>query len=581
MKNASLPLSSVAWHMCFMRKASVAMDAGEWDSWFETMTTGQAEIEDEQLPKLRCSCCVRAVMAILESAPDTRDASRDSWRAVVDLIDKVLAAEWLKECGDSFIAEVEAVRAMALVGVHMHHSDPKVLAQAEAFKRSLATSASKNSTATTMYFAKILTQCSAGVQLSVAISEVTVAMEKVAGWTDDLESALATCKSLPDLPAEGFLSKDFDVTVPHAAKVADICAKLVALLSASTDRFQSENQQKIACLKEFQLKVALSIKSSLTRRVFLKVPSLQCAIAWSVNGCLFESNAQVDTHMVALAAAKSAVAVKNAFAKHVGSELTKCLLDYMASLGRFLGSLEKFCKWVRDAENDQNSASLAIFKADEFSEHVKWFHEHQQQQHEASADQTSSHRFMFQLAGLHEDAPSWVSQMKAWLFKWCQGRLVARLSSSQEFAHMVLQKDVETKTICNIPVCGTVDADEDVNLVRDGSRELASICCTVCFHDDFKEEFDFGSGKVDMASLCCSSIYLPAARYTAAVIHASEKVSSSASIASLVQTQNVDQMKQSSGQSRTECSSQLLGITKRWIEAGMFHFLLTYNVLYL
>ena len=567
MKNASLPLSAVAWHMCFMRKANVAMDAGEWDSWFDTMTTGQAEIEDDQMPKLRCSCCVRAVMTILESAPDNRDASRDSWRAVVDLIDKVLAVDWLNKCGDSFRAEVESVRAMALVGVHMHHSDPQVLAKAEAFKRSLATSASKNSTAPAMYFAKILTQCSAGVQLSVAISEVTAAMEKVAGWTDDLESAVATCKSLPDLPADAFLSKDFDVTIPHAPKVADVSAKLGALLTASTDKFQSEHQEGIICLKKFQFKVASLIKSSLARRVFLKVPSLHSAIVWSVTGCQFESNAQFENHMAALAAAKSAVGVKSAFAKHVGTELAKCLQDYMASCGRFLGSLENFCKWVRDAESDQKSASLAIFKADEFADHVKWFHDHQQHD-EASADQTSSQPLMFQLAGLHQDAPSWISQMKAWLFKWCQGRLVARLSSCQDFVHMVLQKDVETKTICKSPVCGTVDADEDIKLVRDNSRELASICCTVCFHDDFRQEFDFGSGKVDMESLCCANIYLPAARYAAAVIHASEKVSSCASIASLVQTQNVDQLKQP-GQSRTECSSQLLSMTKRWIEAGM------------
>lgn len=52
-----------------MRQTSLAMDAGEWDTWLQEMDAGHGEVTTPDLASLRSTCTVRAVHQILDSAP--------------------------------------------------------------------------------------------------------------------------------------------------------------------------------------------------------------------------------------------------------------------------------------------------------------------------------------------------------------------------------------------------------------------------------------------------------------------------------------------------------------------------------
>ena len=100
--------------------------------------------------------------------------------------------------------------------------------------------------------------------------------------------------------------------------------------------------------------------------------------------------------------------------------------------------------------------------------------------------------------------------------------------------------------------------------------EFAAVACTVGFDGSVTEAFDFGDVKVDLASLCSSRIFLPAARHTAALLVSGSKVAARTSnLTSSLTSQSVEQVKhnvQSEG-SRTESAANFLSAIKRWVEA--------------
>jgi hypothetical protein len=120
----------------------------------------------------------------------------------------------------------------------MHHSSAENRGLAETFRKKTQSPAKL-----TMHFGKVLAQSPAGLQLSAALCEVLAAQEKLSGWEDDLKGAMEVHRLLPDFVQDGFLTKDFDIVVPMAAKVGEIQSKLASLLSASTDKFQSDNKK--------------------------------------------------------------------------------------------------------------------------------------------------------------------------------------------------------------------------------------------------------------------------------------------------------------------------------------------------
>lgn len=552
MIGAGLKVSAIAWNVSFMRQTAVPMESGEWDAWFEAMDSGHPELDDGVLGKLRCTCTVRAVQFILESAPDRKEQCQDAWRAIVDLLAKVSACGWFEKCDAPFQEEVQGLRAMSVVGTEMHHSSAENRGLAETFRKKTQSPAKL-----TMHFGKVLAQSPAGLQLSAALCEVLAAQEKLSGWEDDLKGAMEVHRLLPDFVQDGFLTKDFDIVVPIAAKVGEIQSKLASLLSASTDKFQSDNRKDIDLLKELQIKIAGMIREALSRRVFHKVPSLAAAIQWCVNGCVMQpnaSNADWDCHVNAIIAAKSMVVPRTQFAKHVGPDLAKSLGEFASDFSKFLTAAEQFCCWLKDSQDGKNSESLSVFQAEAFVEFTKYFHP-------VSAD---GGLFTFAFTEIHPDGPSWAREMKSWLSKWSQQRVSAKLSSCKNFVGLVLQEGISASEICLESVTGSVDGDEEPASIRSSNRELSSVACTVCFHADLKHEFDFGDTKVDLQSLCAASIYLPCARYTASVRVVSEQMLTSST---LMQSQNVEDMKQP-GVSRTESAVNLMTVLKRWTQAG-------------
>ena len=149
---------------------------------------------------------------------------------------------------------------------------------------------------------------------------------------------------VPDLSEESFLSKNFDIVIPHSAKIADITSKAWLLAQSSTDKFKTENQCAFDSLKDLQKKVAVEIHSAVCKRVFSKVPSLAQAMAWAHAGCP-KDYAEPLSHINLIVAAT----VRSQFSKFVGSELARSLTDFMNDFLKFLVALEGFCNWKADA----------------------------------------------------------------------------------------------------------------------------------------------------------------------------------------------------------------------------------------
>lgn len=552
MKAAGMAVSRNGWALSFVRQVSTPMDAGEWDDWLQAMADGHDQISHDDLRDLRCTCTVQAVLSLLQTAPERREQCQDAWRAMSELVEKITNAPWFEDCDQRFHEEVDGVGAMALVGSEMHHSSAELQEKAEQFRKKLQNPSTKAS----MHFSKLLTQSTAGVQLSAAICEVLAAQEKISGWTEDLSSAYDAYNSLPALLQEHFLNKDYDIVVPSSAKVAEIQTKLGALLTASTGKFQSDNSDVFGKLTAFQSTIAGRLKSALANRVFCKFPALADAICWCMNGPTIGSNAVFDGHISAIVAAKSAVGVRTQMAKWVGTDLAKSLNDYSSDFGKFLVAMENFCRWFRDAEEGgKNAGSLSVFLDEKF---LEWTHYFQ--------DSLLKEPLKFNVGDMREKGPEWSEQMKTWLYKWSQKRVTASLSSCKSFVGFVLQEDVEIDQLCREPVTGSVDADEEFSSIRSSIRELANIACTVCLDKSSLTEFDFGESKIDLQSLCAASIYLPAARYTVAVLQVVEKMLK-CSMKTALHSRSVDDIK-TPGSSRTESASNLLGMSKRWIEAG-------------
>lgn len=544
---SSLCVTPAAWHVVFMRQCSLPMESSEWETWLEAMAEGHSKVETEDLAKLRCSCTVRAVQSIFDSAPDKREQCQDAWRAVVDLLEKVCKSEWFSKCERAFQEEVSSMKATVEVGSLMHHSTLESQKVADAFKKKLQ-SPSKG----TMHFNKVLSTSAAGMQLNTAICEVLAAQEKVSGWTADLNSAVEQLEALPQLLQDHFLNKDFDVVVPFASKVSDIQNKLGSLLQNSTDKFRSENETSFDRLKDLQQRVAVMIKTALAKRIFCKVPSLADALSWIVNGCTKGTVLDAENHLKAVQAAKSAVIVKTQFAKYVGPDFAKSLSDYIADFAKFFAVVDGFCNWLHDAEKDKQSASISCFQADAFVEWTKHFHE------------LTKGQFVFSISDAHADGPKWVNDMKVWLSAWSEARVTTKVASCQGFVNLVFQDDMDVEKICVESVTGAVDADEEMQSIRSAIREFSGVACTVCFHQDLKADFQFGETRLDLQSLCAANIYLPAARYTTALLGDCQKVAKCNSMQ--VQNLTTEEIKNSGG-SRTECATNLLATMKRWVQA--------------
>ena len=555
---SGLKVSQVAWNVVFMRQLSVHMEASEWESWLEAMQEGNAHVEEADLAKLRCTGTVRAVQSILDSAPDKREQCQDAWRAIVDLLDKVCKSEWFSDMHNAFQEEVSDMRHAVLVGSQMHHSKVESQKAADDFKKRLHATSKTGS----MHFNKVLSTSAAGLQLSNAICEVLAAQEKVPGWTMDLLSAMDQLNSLPTMLQDHFLNKDFDVIVPSASKVVDIQTKFGSLLQTCTDKFQSEHQISFANLKDFQEKTAHMIKTALNKRLFCKVPSLAASIAWVTNGCATGSLPEVDNHVKAIQAAKSLVSVRTQFAKYVGPDLAKSLTEYTADMQKFLAACDGFCNWLREAEADKKSVSISCFQSDVFVEWTKYFHESTR----ADPAATAALAMVFSVSDLHEDASKWMHDMKVWLAAWSQNRVTTKVASCQNFVSLLFQDGLTIDKICQESVLGSLDADEEPESIRSAIREFSHVACTVCFHDALRADFQFGETKIDLQSLCAANIYLPAARYTTAVLAGCDKIVACTSIAKHAQSQNMDEFKKSGG-SRTESASSLLAMFKKWLQA--------------
>lgn len=423
-----MAVSHTGWHVAFMRQVGVHMDAGDWDDWLQAMDDGHDKIDAGDLQQLRCSCSVRAVLALLHTAPEKREQCQDAWRALAELVRKISHASWFQDCDQRFQEEVDAVEAMVLVGSEMHHSSADLQEKADQFRKKLQNASTK----ATMHFSRLLTQSTAGVQLNAAICEVLAAQEKIAGWTEDLTSAYDAYCSLPALLQENFLNKDFDIAVPSTSKVAEIQTKLGALLVAAADKFQSDNKDVFDKLTKFQTTIAESLKSALAKRVFCKFPALEDAMSWCMKGPISESNAVFDGHLSAISASKSAVGVRTQMAKWVGTDLAKALSEYSSDFGKFLGAMENFCRWFRNAESDKSSCALSVFLDEKFLEWTRYFQ-----------DSLLKEPLKFTLNDLHEKGPEWRVLMKTFLYKWSQQRVITSLSSCKNFVGFVLRENVE------------------------------------------------------------------------------------------------------------------------------------------
>ena len=550
MIGAGMTVSMVAWHTAFMRQVTIPMEAGEWDAWLVEMEAGHAQIAEDDLKTLRCSCAVRAVMSLLEATPDTKDQCRDTWQAILSLIDKILVTNWFNASPKAFQEEMVNVRSMFVLGVQMHHSNQEEQGKAEAYKKTFQTSPSKSS----LYFSKLLTQSSAGVQLGVAVSDVLVAGEKVAGWQTELRGAVESLSALPELLEENFLNKDNDIVVPHSSKVAEISSKLLCISQNSTDKFQEENGEDIKKLKALQETVAKSIQKAMAKRAFVKVPSLGEAISWVADGC--PAGSDYASHVNALVASKTIVLVKTNFSKHVGAESAKLLQEFSNDFSKFLAGLEGFCSWV--AEANKNEESLAFFSQDAFVEWVKFLQQDQ--------DTSGQHNLKFFVSSVHTDGLSWHSRMKEWLVTWSQKRIVAKVASCKDFVGLVMQEGVEVEKICQESIAGAVDHEEEIGVVVASCREFSVVSTAVCFDESMCKPFAFEDLQIDMQNLILARIFLPAARYTAALVVSGSKIACKKFTD--LQSQTVDQMKQG-GQSRTESTTNFLSITKKWVEAFM------------
>jgi len=550
MMSAGISVSTVAWHTAFMRQATIPMEAGEWDTWLVEMEAGHTKIQEDDLKTLRCSCAVRAIMFLLEATPDTKDQCRDTWRAILSLINKVLVTNWFKASPSAFQEELVNVKSLFVLGVEMHHSNQDEQVKAEAYKKALHTSSSKSS----LYFSKLLTQSSAGVQLGVAISDVLVAGEKLAGWVTELRGAVESLSSLPELLEENFLNKDNDIVVPHSSKIAEISSKLLFLSQSSTDKFQAENEQDIKKLKDLQDTVAKSIQKAMAKRAFLKVPSLGQAISWVADGC--PEGSDYASHVNALMISKTNVVVKTNFSKHVGADSAKLLQEFSNDFSKFLAGLEGFCSWVSDANKTEES--LAVFSQDAFVEWVKFLQQDQ--------DTSGQDNLKFFVSSIHPDGRSWHSRMKQWLVTWSQKRVLAKVASCKDFVGLVMQEEAEIEKICQESIVGTVDHEEEVGVVLASCREFSVVSTAVCFDESMCKPFAFEDLQIDMQTLTLARIFLPAARYTAALVVLGSKLACKKSAD--LQSQSVDQMKQG-GQSRTESATNFLCMTKKWVEAFM------------
>lgn len=202
-----------------------------------------------------------------------------------------------------------------------------------------------------------MTQSSAGVQLGVAVSDVLVAGEKLAGWVTELRGDVESLSSIPELLEENFLNKDNDIVVPHSSKVAELSSKLFFLSQSSTDKFQEENKEDIKKLKALQDIVANNIQKAMAKRAFLKVPSLGHAISWVADGC--PEGSDYASHVNALVTSKTIVLVQ----------------EFSNDFSKFFAALEGFCSWV--AEANKNEESLAVFSQDAFAEWVKYLQQDQ------------------------------------------------------------------------------------------------------------------------------------------------------------------------------------------------------------
>ena len=560
MIEAGLKVSSLAWNVAFMRQTAAPMDSGEWEAWLEEMELGHHKLSPAALSELRATCTTRAIMTILAGAPDVLEQCQDAWRAIRDLMAKVEKTDWFAALETSFQDEFHGLQSMIVVGCDMHHSTEEFQGKADAFKKRLQSQSSKSATA--MHFAKVLSQSSAGTQLSVAVCEVLAAQEKVSGWTDDLKGAMDILHGLPQIQQDAFLNKDHDITIPSASKLADMQAKLGSLLQSSTDKFQQDHKGDFVLLKRFQSDLANYIKVALAHRVFGKVPGLANAISWCLSGCSKQSDAEKQAHLTSIGQAKNAVTCRTQFLKHVGADYAKSLADFIGEFQKFLVSLEGFISWLEEAEDVKSSGSLSVFQNDRFRELIKYFNDC-----DGDAGGSSQKSFAFSLATIHADGPAWTDALKSWLAKWSQERVIAKLSSCKDFVGLVMEEGCEIQKVCVETVTGTVDMDEDTASIRTAVRELSSIACTVCFHADLKKAFDFGDITIDLESLCATNIYLPVARHSAALISLADKLLGTSNI----QSGTVEELKQP-GSSRTENAFNLLGMLKRWVEARIWFF---------
>lgn len=112
-----------------------------WLKWKQ----GHTKISEDDLKTLRCSCAVRAIMFLLDATPDTKDQCRDTWQAILSLIDKILGTNWFTASPKAFQKELVSVKSMFVLGVEMHHSNQDQQGKAEAYKKTLQTSSSKSS----------------------------------------------------------------------------------------------------------------------------------------------------------------------------------------------------------------------------------------------------------------------------------------------------------------------------------------------------------------------------------------------------------------------------------------------------
>lgn len=554
MKNAGLPIAPSVWHISFGRQTSVPMEAGEWEEWLQAMDLGIDEVENGQLSKLRCTASAEAVQSLFNGVPDRRELCQDAWRAVVDLINKITGAAWFATTDQAFQDELRGVALLTRVGFDMHHSTSEQQDAADAFKKKL-----QAGTKATMYFYKLLSQTCAGVQLNAAVCEVLAAREKVSGWIADLESSFETFRALPQLLEDHFLSKDFDIVVPSGAKVAEIQSKVGALLQSSTDKFQEDYKGKFDMLQKFQLEVAMKIKRGLARRVFCKVPSLSEAVAWCMKGCGRNSNAQVDGHKAAITAAKTAVTSRTQLGKYVGCEIAKSLGEFTSNMAKFLSAMYDFALWREDVDKD-STGSLSVFRLEPFLDWTKYF-----LIDESPIKDQTGEIAAFRFVDLHADCVQWSKDFNDWLSNFVRDRVTTKLASCESFVGMLVNQS-DSKEICNQSITGAVDAEEELGALQSQFREMSTIACALCVDAASKENFAFGDIQIDLQTLCASAIFLPCARYTAGLLDVTEQLAKF-SLALTVQSQDVESLKVP-GKTRTECASDLLVMTKRWIQAG-------------